>query len=77
MKQGDCQMAKQTVTMNVEGMSCQHCVHAVKTAVSALKGVDAVDVSLEKKLVTVSLDPAVVGQPAVKAAIEGEGYSVR
>ncbi len=70
-------MSKQTMTLSVEGMSCQHCVRAVKTAVGALAGVDAVEVSLEKKLVTVGYDPARVAQPAVKAAIEGEGYSVR
>ncbi len=29
-------MAKETQTLNVQGMSCQHCVHAVKTSVSAL-----------------------------------------
>lgn len=69
-------MAKQTMTVNVEGMSCQHCVHAVKGAVVALKGVDAVEVSLEKKLVTLSFDPALVGLPAVKTAIEDEGYTV-
>ncbi len=69
-------MARQTMTVNVEGMSCQHCVHAVKDAVGALKGVDAVEVSLEKKLVTLSFDPALVGLPAVKGAIEDEGYTV-
>ena len=69
-------MGKQTLTLTVEGMSCQHCVHAVKTSVSALKGVDAVDVSLEKKLVTVGFDPALVGMPAIKTAIEDQGYTV-
>jgi len=65
-----------TERINVEGMSCQHCVHAVKTAVSALPGVASVDVSLEKKLVTVGFDPAKTGIPSITAAIEGEGYSV-
>jgi copper chaperone len=69
-------MTKQTMTLNVEGMSCQHCVHAVKGAVSGLKGVEAVDVSLEKKLVTVGYDPGLVGLPAIKTAIEDQGYSV-
>ena len=51
-------MAQQTSQLNVKGMSCQHCVHAVKSSVGALAGVDTVDVSLEKKLVTVGFDPA-------------------
>lgn len=69
-------VSKQTQELNVQGMSCQHCVHAVKSSVSALAGVDSVDVSLEKNLVTVGFDPSQANLPAIKAAIEGEGYSV-
>jgi copper chaperone len=69
-------MSKETQTLNVQGMSCQHCVHAVKTSVSALAGVDSVDVSLEKNLVTVAFDPAQTSVKSIAAAIEGEGYSV-
>jgi copper chaperone len=69
-------MAKVMETLNVGGMSCQHCVHAVKSAVSALPGVDTVDVSLEKNIVTVGFDPEKTGLPSIRVAIEGEGYSV-
>jgi copper chaperone len=62
--------------LSVQGMSCAHCVHAVKSAVGALKGVSSVEVSLEQKTVTVELDPAFVGLPAIKTAIEEEGYAV-
>ena len=70
-------MAKQTMELTVEGMSCQHCVRAVTTSVGGLEGVDGVDVSLEKGLVTVGFDPALVGVPAIKTAIEDQGYSVK
>jgi len=69
-------MAREVQTLNVQGMSCQHCVRAVKSSVSALAGVDSVDVSLEKNLVTVGFDPAQANLPAIRAAIQGEGYSV-
>ena len=69
-------MALVKETLTVKGMSCDHCVHAVKTAVSGLAGVDAVDVSLQKKLVTVAFDPQKTGVPSIKAVIEGEGYTV-
>jgi copper chaperone len=69
-------MESKTMTLNVEGMSCQHCVHAVKTSVAAVAGVSSVDVSLEKKLVTVAFDPSMAGLRAVKTAIEEEGYTV-
>ncbi len=69
-------MAKQTASLNVGGMSCQHCVHAVKSSVGALPGVDTVDVSLEKKLVTVGFDPGVTSLDAITRAITDEGYTV-
>jgi copper chaperone len=70
-------MAREIIELNVEGMSCQHCVKAVKGSVSALPGVDSVEVSLERKRVTVGYDPARVGIPAVKSAIEDAGYAVK
>ena len=69
-------MAKQTSTLTVGGMSCQHCVHAVKSSVGALAGVDTVDVILEQKLVTVGFDPGVTSLEAIKHAIRDEGYTV-
>jgi copper chaperone len=69
-------MAKQTSQLTVNGMSCQHCVHAVKSSVGALAGVESVDVSLEKKLVTVGFDPGVTNLEAIKHAITDEGYTV-
>jgi len=56
-------------------MSCNHCVNAVKSAVSAL-GVDDVDVELKSGNVTVSYDPGKVTEEAIKKAIEEEGYTV-
>jgi len=69
-------MARELQNLNVQGMSCQHCVHAVKTSVSALDGVDSVEVSLEKKLVTVGFDPTRTTLQSITTAIEDEGYSV-
>ncbi len=69
-------MAKETRKLNVQGMSCQHCVHAVKSSVSALAGVDTVEVSLEKNLVTIGFDPGKTSLQSIKTAIEGQGYSV-
>lgn len=69
-------MAKQTMDLNVEGMSCQHCVRAVKSAVEGLSGVEKVEVSLEKNLATVDFDPGVTTLQMIKTAIEDQGYSV-
>ena len=39
-------------------------------------GVQTVDVSLEKKLVTVGFDPGVTNLEAIKHVIKDEGYTV-
>jgi copper chaperone len=60
------------LTYVVGGMSCDHCTLAVTEEVSKVRGVAAVDVDLDSKLVQVhgsDVDPA-----AVVAAIDEAGY---
>jgi copper chaperone len=64
------------VILNVEGMSCSHCVKAVSDAVMALDGVAGVNVSLEKKTAAVDYDAEKVSLESIKEAIEEEGYEV-
>ena len=71
---GDKGVLMQTI-LNVEGMSCSHCENAVKRAVSAIKGVSAVEVDLAGKTVTVSHGEN-VGVDTIKAKIEEEGYEI-
>ena len=63
---------EQTRTYTVPGMSCSHCVAAIRDEVGRLGGVDEVDVALDSKRVTVrgrDLD-----DQAVRAAIVDAGY---
>lgn len=62
--------------IRVDGMSCQHCVKAVTEAVSALPGVENVEVDLGAKTVRVAHDAAVSSLGAIKEAIEDQGYDV-
>lgn len=63
------------VVLNVEGMSCSHCVAAVTKAISAIEGVHKVEVLLEEKTAKVEFEaPATV--EAMKAAVEDQGYEV-
>jgi copper chaperone len=66
-----------TITIPVEGMSCEHCVRAVKGALETQNGVKAVEVSLEGKSARVVYDDGLIGLDALKAAILEEGYQVR
>ncbi len=61
-----------TLTYTVPDMTCGHCKQAVTQEISAVEGVDAVEVDLDTKLVTVvgnSLDDA-----KLRAAIDEAGY---
>jgi copper chaperone len=62
--------------LKVEGMSCEHCVKAVKNAAGALPGVDSVVVSLSEKTATLQYDPAQTPLDKIKAEIEEQGYEV-
>jgi copper ion binding protein len=64
------------IILNVEGMSCSHCVSAVTKALTALDGVEGVLVDLEGKKVTVDYEPDKVTLESMKEAIEDQGYDV-
>ncbi|WP_457570792.1 heavy-metal-associated domain-containing protein [Desulfovulcanus sp.] len=61
--------------LNIEGMSCSHCVQTVIRAISSLPGVKSVEVSLEKKQAYVETDGE-VDMGLIKKAVEEEGYKV-
>ena len=67
---------EKTVAISVEGMSCEHCVRAVKGALEAQKGVKEAEVSLEGKSARVVYEDGLVGPEDLKAAILEEGYEV-
>lgn len=64
------------LVLNVEGMSCNHCVMAIKKALGALKSVQNVDVSLEGKKVSLEYNKDDVTLDDIKNAIEDQGYDV-
>ena len=62
--------------LNVEGMSCMHCVAHVKEALEKVEGVREADVKLEEKRAEVKMDKEVSDDALVKA-VEGAGYSAK
>ncbi|MDR1858496.1 MAG: copper ion binding protein [Treponema sp.] len=66
----------ETRTLEVKGMSCDHCVKAVSNALSALDGVAGVSVSLKEGKVSFSHDPALAPLDTIAAAIAEEGFEV-
>lgn len=65
------------VTLNVEGMSCGHCVKSVEGSVGALSGVSSVKVDLENKKVDVEFNQAEVSLDKIKETIDDQGYDVK
>jgi copper ion binding protein len=64
-----------TTTFTVVGMTCGHCVSAVKAEVSKLDGVDRVEVELASGVATVHSDGP-IDAAALAAAVDDAGYRV-
>ncbi|MDD1505175.1 MULTISPECIES: copper chaperone CopZ [unclassified Lysinibacillus] len=67
----------QNVTLNVQGMSCGHCVNSVEKSVGALTGVEQVKVNLAEGLVDVAFDESQVSLDQIKETIDDQGYDVK
>jgi copper ion binding protein len=61
-------------TFNVSGMTCAHCVAAVREEVGGVSGVSEVDVDLDSGALVVSGED--IDGEAVRAAVEEAGYSL-
>lgn len=66
----------ENVVLNVQGMSCGHCVKAVEGCVTELRGINEVKVDLGAAQVAVAFDASQVTVEAIKEAIEEQGYDV-
>ena len=65
----------ETATYPVSGMTCDHCVSAVKAEVANIDGVVDVDVDLATGEVTVTSERP-IDDHVVRAAVEEAGYQV-
>jgi len=65
---------KKQETLQIEGMSCGHCVKAVQGALEAVEGVEvhAVEIGTAQ----ISYDPALTAPAGMVEAIEEAGYTV-
>ncbi len=63
-----------TVKLRVTGMSCEHCVQAVKRALEGVPGVKGAQVSLEQGLVEVETGTDSVPVDQLIKAVEEAGY---
>lgn len=61
-------------TINVEGMSCDHCVQTITKAVMDVQGVKVVSVNLEGKQVSVDYDEREGALKEITGAIAEAGF---
>ena len=66
----------ETITLNVQGMTCGGCVASVTRVLKAMPGVADVAVTLRPGAAQVTFDPARTSAPALRAAVEDAGYDV-
>ncbi|MGE6256662.1 copper chaperone CopZ [Heyndrickxia sporothermodurans] len=66
----------QQITLNVQGMSCGHCVNSIEGNVGRMNGVESVKVHLDTGKVDVSFDANAVSLNEIKEEIEEQGYDV-
>ena len=64
----------ETTVVKITGMTCMGCVASVKKVLTAIDGVQSVDVSLEKAQATIGYDATRVRPAQFKTTIEDAGY---
>jgi copper chaperone len=67
----------ETVTLQVEGMTCQGCVRSVTRVLQGVAGVESVAVSLEGARAQVRFDPARTSPQRLAEAVQEAGYQAR
>lgn len=70
-------MSEERKILNVDGMTCSHCVDAVKNAICSLKGINNVDIDISRNYVMVAYDSEKQNLDSIKKAIEEAGYQVK
>lgn len=64
------------ITLQVQGMSCGHCVNSIEGSVGNLNGVKSVKAHLDKSSVDVEFDANTVSIEEIKNEVEEQGYDV-
>ena len=68
--------ASREITLSVPDVSCEHCVKTIDGALGALPGVDAVNVDLASKTVSLRYEPAQITMKRIEETLDDAGYTV-
>lgn len=67
-------MSTQTITLNIDGMTCNGCVKSVTNALNQVDGVTQTDVSLEQNNAKISFDDSKTSVASLAQAVEDAGF---
>lgn len=68
------QLSVQTVTIWIEGMTCNSCVQSIEGRICQMSGVRSITVSLKEEEGTVTFDPGLTEPEQLREAIEDMGF---
>lgn len=67
----------ETYKLDVKGMTCGGCTSSVQRAITGLKGVEKVEVTLQPGSATVEADPARVTAQQIVSTLAAMGFEAR
>lgn len=67
----------QTITLKIEGMTCNGCVRNIEKILNAIEGVQATEVSLEKAQAQITFDANQVQVSHLIEVIEDAGFDAQ
>jgi copper chaperone len=66
----------ESTTLVAPDISCQHCQHAIESAIGQIDGVKSVTVDIPAKTVHVEYDPQLVTEGKIKEVMDDTGYTI-
>lgn len=69
-------MTTQTITLNIDGMTCGGCVKSVTNALTQVTGVEQANVILEQHTASVVFDDSQTNIHALHQAVEEAGFDI-
>lgn len=66
-----------TITMDIQGMTCNGCVETVRASVAQLgDGINSVEVNLDEAKAVIEYNPSEIDSVKIRKAIELNGYKI-
>ncbi|MCZ7557483.1 MAG: heavy-metal-associated domain-containing protein [Bacteroidia bacterium] len=63
-----------SITVNIHGMTCNHCIMSIRKELAKVPGVLVDEVTIGHA--ALRINPAIAGEEEIRRAVEAAGYSV-